>query len=478
MDPSRNIEWVQKSEEGRVVSRRGVKGRQWTEGFELEYKFDEAAGRWWPYGFKIYDSQGQVARSRHQEEPLTCGVNSPIKAERAVIFDVTMADVRHPDLLNQLFINENENLNGVDDDGNGLIDDCSGYTVDAWSTNAPLTMPSLTPQGKLVELTPTLAMPDVDHATQSLSIASKGHTQVAFIPVAGDIRKMKIYDHLLQTLAQENVRFMNISLGVSEYTGGSSYGDEDDVPDDSYKGMKKLTKDGVNTLFTVAAGNGAFFLNGGLNIDRIALYPASFYFPNILSVGAIEASEIETHLLPTYHLATFSNMGLKGVDVLAPGVNVTAAITGGGENSLASGTSFAAPYVLNLALQAATKVPRLNIYEIKELIIKTVYIPDLDLALQAGDISDRSRDEIHRRLESNPRFFTVRSGGIVFPDRLQAALGLLSRHSSLSIHDAALQAHALVRAPGEPAFTQDQKQKMLKLWADRKVEDSVKPLNP
>src|SRR5690606_15500585 len=99
-------------------------------------------------------------------------------------------------------------------------DDCSGYTVDAWSTNAPLTMPALTPQGKLVELSSTLALPDVDHATQGLSIAAQGHTQVAFIPVAGDIRKMKIYDHLLQTLEREKVRFMNISLGISEYSGG------------------------------------------------------------------------------------------------------------------------------------------------------------------------------------------------------------------------------------------------------------------
>lgn len=475
LDPNQNIAWVQKSEQGRVVYRRGVKDNQWSDGFELDYKFDEVAQRWWPYGFKIYDVQGNVARQRHQDEPLACGGVTSLKAERAVIFDVTMADVRHPALLSQLFMNSQEALNGVDDDGNGLIDDCSGYTVDAWSTNAPLTMPSLTPDGKLIELTPTVAMPDVDHATQTLSIASKNHTEVAFIPVAGDIRKIKIYEHLLQTLVQENVRFMNISLGVSEYSNGGSYS-ADYVPDDSYKGMKKLTKEGVQTLFTVAAGNGAFFLDGGLNIDRIALYPASFYFPNILTVGAIEAADLETALLPTYKLASFSNIGLKSVDVLAPGVNVTAAITGGGESSIASGTSFAAPYVLNVALQVATKLPRLTIYEIKELIMKTVYIPDLDLALTAGNVSDSAFEKVQRELESNPRFFTVRSGGVVFPERLNVAVNLLLSNSGLTIQDAALQSRALVRAPGEPEFSDVERQKLLQLWKDRKVDDSVKPL--
>src|SRR5690606_13302582 len=36
-------------------------------------------------------------------------------------------DATHPELANSLAINENEEINGLDDDGNGLIDDRFGY---------------------------------------------------------------------------------------------------------------------------------------------------------------------------------------------------------------------------------------------------------------------------------------------------------------------------------------------------------------
>lgn len=64
-------------------------------------------------------------------------------------------------------------------------------------------------------------------------------------------------------------------------------------------------------LFVVAAGN------AGDNNDQIPFYPASYNLPNIIAVAATDHND---------NLASFSNFGVTSVDVAAPGVNVLSSV--------------------------------------------------------------------------------------------------------------------------------------------------------
>src|SRR5690606_31536879 len=76
-------------------------------------------------------------------------------------------------------------------------------------------------------------------------------------------------------------------------------------------------------------------------------------------------------------LATFSNYGVKSVDIGAPGVAILSILpkvyaqNGTDKYSPASGTSMAAPYVANLAAQILNTNPKLTPIEVKQIIMET-----------------------------------------------------------------------------------------------------------
>ena len=167
-----------------------------------------------------------------------------------------------------------------------------------------------------------------------------------------------------------------------------------------------------------AAGNGAPINGKGFNVDRYrrenGLVPVMLPHDNLLVVGALETDRLEFEDFAAYRLADFSNVGELSVDILAPGAMLCGARMGGG-TVCESGTSFAAPYLLNHGvLSVAEANPDLTIYEIKEILMKTAYIPDLD----------------------DP--FPVRSGGILHPGRAVAAARWMGAHPGQSVQTAVL----------------------------------------
>jgi subtilisin family serine protease len=79
-------------------------------------------------------------------------------------------------------------------------------------------------------------------------------------------------------------------------------------------------------------------------------YPASYPYPGVLSVGAVESDG---------SLAPFSDQG-SNVAVTAPGVDVTSAWPGGFQDATLSGTSFAAAFVSGVAALVRSRFPRLG----------------------------------------------------------------------------------------------------------------------
>jgi subtilisin family serine protease len=113
-----------------------------------------------------------------------------------------------------------------------------------------------------------------------------------------------------------------------------------------------------NTLFVAASGN------DGVDIDQFPEFPAAFGLANQLTVGASLQSGL---------MASFSNYGRLGVDILAPGHQILSTIPGGWQ--LASGTSMAAPFVSGLAALLWSAHPEATMAQIKRAIMASVLAP-------------------------------------------------------------------------------------------------------
>jgi large repetitive protein len=110
-----------------------------------------------------------------------------------------------------------------------------------------------------------------------------------------------------------------------------------------------------NILFVVAAGN------EGLNIDAAKDYPSCYTLSNILSVGASDSRD---------RPAGFSNYGLTNVDLFAPGVSILST-TSNDLYEYMSGTSMACPLVSGAAALVWSQKPNLTALQIKNLLMET-----------------------------------------------------------------------------------------------------------
>lgn len=146
-----------------------------------------------------------------------------------------------------------------------------------------------------------------------------------------------------------------------------------------------------NTLFVFAAGN------DGLSNDDFPSAPNNIIADNIISVAATDGVS---------SLATFSNYGVRGVDVAAPGVNILSSIPDGGEFRV-SGTSQAAPYVSNVAARIIEENSALTPAQMKKILIGTVTkvpflkgkvksegIVNVDRAVRAAEYSKKMSVEV------------------------------------------------------------------------------------
>ncbi len=111
----------------------------------------------------------------------------------------------------------------------------------------------------------------------------------------------------------------------------------------------------LDILFVAAAGN------DGANNDVRNYFPANIDEPNVLSVAATDHRDLK---------ASFSNYGRRTVHVGAPGSRILSTVPNQGY-ALFSGTSMAAPHVAGLAVIVKSRFPALDYRGIKNLIISS-----------------------------------------------------------------------------------------------------------
>jgi len=246
----------------------------------------------------------------------------------------TGVDYGHPDLAANIWINPGEVPdNGIDDDGNGLVDDVRGWDFGD-DDNDP--------------------MDTYSHGTHCAGIiAAVGDNGIGVVGVAWKARIMPLKASLgsLGSLPSSAIvdaihyaTRMGVDLTSNSY-GGPSY----------FQPMKDAIDEAgaQNILFVASAGNDSE------DTDTNPQYPSAYTSANIISVAASDRED---------NLADFSNFGAASVDLAAPGVDILSTVLFG-VYGWKSGTSMATPFVagacaLHLARAAASGGGRTSIHQL------------------------------------------------------------------------------------------------------------------
>lgn len=253
----------------------------------------------------------------------------------------TGIDYTHPDLVENLWTNPGEIPgNGIDDDGNGIIDDVFGARWTGGS-GAP---------------TSGNPMDGNSHGTHVAgTIGASGDNGIGVVGVNWRVRMMA-----LKFLSDAGSGYIADAISALEYAldkgariSNNSWGGG---------GYSQAMKDMIDTaaaaghLFVAAAGNSAS------DNDLIPEYPATYPCANIVSVASSDHND---------NRSSFSCFGRTTVHLAAPGSSILSSVPGGGYGTF-SGTSMATPHVAGAAALLWSVNPSAPYSAIKQALINGV----------------------------------------------------------------------------------------------------------
>lgn len=273
----------------------------------------------------------------------------------------TGVDYTHPDLAANIWTNPGEIPgDGIDNDGNGFIDDVRGW--DFYNNdNDPFD--------------------DQGHGTHVAGIiGARGNnaTGVAGVNWNVKIMPLKFLDSGGWGTTADAIKAINYATAMNAHVMSNSWGGG---------GYSQFLKNAIaaanakGILFVAAAGNDSS------DNDIIPAYPASFDVPNVIAVAATDHND---------QIADFSNYGVASVDLGAPGVDIYSTVPSGscslcdssGYRRL-SGTSMATPYVSGAAGLIKAQFPTFKSADIKSLLLARVDpIPSLvEITVSGGRLN-------------------------------------------------------------------------------------------
>jgi subtilisin family serine protease len=233
-------------------------------------------------------------------------------------------DHNHPDLAGNIWTNPNEPKDGIDNDGNGKIDDVHGWDFhnndsstydgsgDDHGTHVAGTIGALGNDQGVVGVS-ELYHSKVEIITAKFLGPNGGYTSNA-------VKALDYLTDLKKTRGISNLVLTSNSWGGGGYSQGL------------YDAINRANAQGI--LFVAAAGNGGS--DGvGDNNDATPHYPSSYNLQNVIAVAATNRNDAK---------AGFSNYGANSVDLGAPGSAIYSTLPNNTYGSY-SGTSMATPHV-------------------------------------------------------------------------------------------------------------------------------------
>ena len=261
-------------------------------------------------------------------------------------FVVGMADsgilMTHQDLAANIWRNPGEIAgNGIDDDGNGYVDDINGWDFFNNDNN------------------PT---DDNGHGTHTAgTVGAVGNNGLGVTGVCWNVKlaALKIGSASGSISVTAAINAINYCVGkgikVSNHSwGGGAYSS---ALDSAITNARN-----AGHILVCASGNGGSDGRGDNN-DSIPSYPASYAQDNIIAVAAVDNDN---------KLATFSNFGASSVDLAAPGVTIASSYNSSTSSYVyLDGTSMATPHVTGAVALVWSKNPTWTYSQVRSKILST-----------------------------------------------------------------------------------------------------------
>ena len=288
-------------------------------------------------------------------------------------------DYLHPDLANNVWTNTGEIAgNGIDDDGNGFIDDTTGWDFGS-GDNDPMDF--------------------VGHGTHVAgTVGAEGDNAAGVVGVNWNVSLMalKIGTDLGGPTTSGAIQAINYAVSMGSTVSNHSY-----TVTPTQALQDAITNAALNNHIVVVASG-----NSGRNIDFAPSFPASYTNDNIISVAATDQLD---------DLAFFSNFGFNSVDIGAPGVNIwsTTPLNGSAfypaNYSFSDGTSMAAPQVTGAVALLRSIAPAVSY----TTIINALYDGSDKISSLTGRVSSGGRLNIANAIDQlSPAEILITPGSV------------------------------------------------------------------
>ncbi|MBT4790161.1 MAG: S8 family serine peptidase [Halobacteriovoraceae bacterium] len=299
---------------------------------------DPKAGRVWSFASA---AKNGVSVDKSYLSPL--GLE---KEEIIVAVVDTGVDYNHEDLKAVMWHNPGEIAgNNIDDDNNGYIDDVYGINTMDKDANGNSTGDPMASHSHGTHVSGTIAAAQNNNVGIAGIASNVKIMAIRAVPDNADETDADVVESYLYA-AKHGAKLINCSFGKRLNEGGMIVNETIDHIGQDY-----------GVLVFAAAGN-----DYGRNIDSDLVYPASFQSDYLLVVASTKKSG---------GLSWFSNVGVKNVDLAAPGSDIYSSVPGNRYAKM-SGTSMATPTSVGVAAEVLSNFPQLGPKQLKKVLMNAV----------------------------------------------------------------------------------------------------------
>ena len=258
------------------------------------------------------------------------------------------ADITHPQLKNQLAVNPNEILNGIDDDKNGYIDDINGWDFSGIDPSNP----SFNGTGAITD--------GAGHGTHvsGIILADSSAGPVQGLATQAKLLPLRFMDANGDGLVSNAVLAINYAVARGAKVINASWGGG---------GCTRTLQQAIlnagakGVMFISASGNGDS-VGRGLNLDTSPVFPAAYGISTQITVGSSGSTDV---------MSGFSNYSSTLVNILAPGEQIYSTWPGG-NTAILDGTSMATPFVSGAAAILMSYRPKATVDQIRTALLNSV----------------------------------------------------------------------------------------------------------